>query len=464
MARTETHERHRKPRWSSVITARSAVSWSLSYGLARGMFKRAARRGDVMARLELDPDLLEDPFPTYEQIRSRGRIVRGRVLPVTVDHAVGTAVLRSQDFGVAGGQAGLPASAQRVLRAVSDPWAVGPVDPPSMLVMDPPHHTRYRRLVSRAFTARSVSDLESMVQSTADRLLDDLADQEHFDVVEDYAALLPVAVIAHMLGVPDHMHRQLLEWGNGAAATLDPSLSWPRHRAARHDIRQLNLWLDQHIRSIRRSPQDDLLSKLANLDGDDQLTDLELRATALLLLGAGFETTVNLLGNAVRLLDQHPDQLRQLQVDPSGWGNAVEEVLRFDSPVQATIRQAYRDTEVDGIRVPKGQPILTYLGGANRDPQVFTDPQRFDVTRANANQHLAFSQGIHFCLGAGLARLEGVVGLRTLYERRPDLRVSGTPVRRNTRVLRGFEHLPVSSRPERHSDVLKRGPSISLVE
>jgi cytochrome P450 len=299
-----------------------------------------------------------------------------------------------------------------------------------------------------------------MVQATADRLLDDLADKEQFDIVEDYAALLPVAVIAHMLGVPDHMHRQLLEWGNGAAATLDPSLSWPRHKAARNDIRQLNLWLDQHIRVIRKAPQDDLLSKLANLEGDDRLTDLELRATALLLLGAGFETTVNLIGNAVHVLDQHPDQLRSLQDDPSGWGNAVEEVLRYDSPVQVTIRQAYADTEVDGIRVPQGQPILTYLGGANRDPAVFADPQTFDVTRANANQHLAFSQGIHFCLGAGLARLEGVVGLRTLYERRPDLVVSGPPVRRNTRVLRGYEHLPVSSHPERQegrSGRLSRG-------
>ena len=444
----------------AAVTARSAVSWSLSYGLARGMFKRAAKRGDVMSQLELDPRLIDDPFPTYERIRSRGRLLMGRVIPVTVDHALGTAVLRSPDFGVAGGQAGLPGPAQRLLRAVADPWAVGPVEPPSMLVMDPPDHTRYRRLVSRAFTVRAVNDLESMVQTTADRLLDDLADREHFDVVEDYAALLPVAVIAHMLGVPDHMHRQLLAWGNGAAATLDPSLSWPRHKAARNDIRQLNLWLEQHIRTIRREPGTDLLSKLANLEGDDRLTDLELRATALLLLGAGFETTVNLIGNAVHVLDQHPDQIRSLQADPSGWGNAVEEVLRFDSPVQVTIRQAYADTEIDGIRVPQGQPILTYLGGANRDPAVFTDPQTFDVTRANAHQHLAFSQGIHFCLGAGLARLEGVVGLRTLYERRPDLRVSGSPVRRNTRVLRGYEHLPVSSHSERQegrSSRLSRG-------
>jgi cytochrome P450 len=444
----------------AALEARSAVSWSFNYGLARRMFKRAARRGDLMSRLELEPALREDPFPTYEEFRSRGRIVLGTVMPVTVDHALSTAVLRSPDFGVAGGQAGLPDPIRRLLDAAADPWSTGPVEPPSMLAVDPPDHTRYRRLVSRAFTVRSIEALEPMIQATADKLLDQVAGSESFDVVEEYAALLPVAVIAHMLGVPDHMHRQLLEWGNGAAITLDPALTWRRYRKARSDVRQMHLWFDQHIRAIRREPRDDLLSKLANLEGDDRLTDLELRAIGLLLLGAGFETTVNLIGNAVRVLDQHPDQLSQLQEDTSGWGNAVEEVLRFDSPVQLTLRQAYVDTDADGVHVPEGQPVLTYLGGANRDPAVFTDPHTFDVTRTNAHQHLAFSSGIHFCLGAGLARLEGVVGLRTLYERRPDLRVSGTPERRDTRVLRGYERLPVSSHPEgqeRRSGRLSRG-------
>jgi cytochrome P450 len=430
-------------------SARSAVSWSLNYGLARGMFKAAARRGDLMARLELEPGLREDPFPAYEELRSRGRLVLGRVMPVTVDHALSTAVLRSSDFGVAGGQAGLPGPVRRLLEAAFDPWSVGPVEPPSMLVVDPPDHTRYRRLVSRAFTVRSVDALEPMIQATADKLLDQLGASERFDVVEDYAALLPVAVIAHILGVPDHMHRQLLEWGNGAAITLDPALTWRQYRKSRNDVRNLHLWFDQHIREVRREPGDDLLSKLANLEGEDRLTDLELRATGLLLLGAGFETTVNLIGNAVRVLDQHPDQLRQLQDDPSGWGDAVEEVLRFDSPVQLTLRQAYVDTEVDGVHVPKGQPILPYLGGANRDPSVFTDPQAFDVTRPDANQHLAFSSGIHYCLGAGLARLEAVVALRTLYERHPGLRLVGRPERRDTRVLRGYERIPVGLAPGR---------------
>jgi cytochrome P450 len=173
------------------------------------------------------------------------------------------------------------------------------------------------------------------------------------------------------------------------------------------------------------------------------LDDVELRATALLVIGAGFETTVNLISNGVAQLLAHPDQLAALQADPSGWGNAVDEILRYDSPVQATVRVAHEETALAGRTVPPGTFVSIMLGGANRDPDVFADPHRFDVTRGNARDHLAFSAGIHFCLGASLARLEGAVALRMLFERFPDLAVDGVPVRRRMRVLRGYEHLPV---------------------
>jgi cytochrome P450 len=166
----------------------------------------------------------------------------------------------------------------------------------------------------------------------------------------------------------------------------------------------------------------------------------------MLLLGAGFETTVNLLGNAVVLLDAHRDQWAELRADPAGWPNAVEEVLRSDSPVQITGRTATADVQIAGRDVVAGTRVTLLLGAANRDPAVFTDPARFDTTRANAREHLAFSAGIHYCLGAGLARLEAVVGLRTLTERFPDLRVAGPPVRRDLQTLRGFERLPVTLR------------------
>jgi cytochrome P450 len=205
--------------------------------------------------------------------------------------------------------------------------------------------------------------------------------------------------------------------------------------------------LGDHIATLRRNPGDDLLSELVKINQDgDRLSDEELRVNTLLLLGAGFETTVNLIGNAVALLLEHRDQLEALQADPSGWPNAVDEVLRYDSPVQVTVRVANRATEVAGEPVPAGRAFVLMLGAANRDPEVFSDPDRFDVTRPDARLHLAFSAGIHYCLGAQLARLEAAIALQTLFERFPDLALAGTPVRRGTRVLHGFEHLPVAAR------------------
>jgi cytochrome P450 len=181
------------------------------------------------------------------------------------------------------------------------------------------------------------------------------------------------------------------------------------------------------------------------MSGDDRLTDRELRGVGLLVLGAGFETTVNLIGNTVVQLDAHPDQLALARERPELWPNVVEEVLRFDSPVQMTLRSAYADVDIGGHLVNKAEPVILFLGGANRDPDVFVEPHRFDITRENAHEHLAFSSGIHYCLGAGLARLEGAVAVRTLYERFPELRIASPPTRRSTRVLRGYESIPVTT-------------------
>jgi cytochrome P450 len=255
-----------------------------------------------------------------------------------------------------------------------------------------------------------------------------------------------VAVIADLLGVPERTRPDLLRWANDAASTLDPALTWRQYRAALAGVRSLHAWFADHVQALRRDPGEDLLSQLALLEGEDALTDVELHATGLLVLGAGFETTVNLIGNAVHVLATHPDQREVLRADPDLWGNAVDEVLRYESPVQLTLRTAYRDLEIQGHAVPTGRPVLVMLGGANRDPAVFDDPHRFDVTRPNAGAHLAFSSGVHYCLGASLARREAEVGLRSLYERFPDLDAAGAPVRRGTRVLRGYERLPVATR------------------
>jgi cytochrome P450 len=425
---------------------RSFLTWALAFGVGRTVIKQAYRRGDVVGRLELDPVLRDDPFPGYEQLRAIGPVSKHGFILATVDHEATTQVLRSDDFGVAGGHGELPRPLRRVLAKVYDDEARGPVDPPSMLSVDPPAHTRYRKLVSRAFTAKAIRALEDRARETAEELLDGIAATtgDRVDIVETYAAQLPVAVIAEILGVPRAMHQQLLEWGNGAAVTLDPALTFRQYRQAERNVRAMHRWFDDHVAELHRNPGDDLFSRLVHLEGEDRLTDVELHATGLLVLAAGFETTVNLIGNAVHQLGRHPDQLDALREDPSLWGNAVEEVLRYDSPVQVTVRMALRDTEVAGHPVSANEAILLLLGGANRDPAVFDAPDVFDVRRDNANQHLAFSSGIHFCLGAALARMEATVALQALYERFPDLTPVGLPTRRGTRVLRGYEHLPVT--------------------
>jgi len=429
----------------------SRVRWVARHGLARTVLRRSARNGHLDAQLMTQQELQNDPYPYYEQIRAKGPLYSGPISKVTTDHALCTSVLRSDAFGVGVDRDRLPRVARTALRVATDAKTVSPIDPPSLLAIDPPDHTRLRRLVTRVFTARAIEGLRERTEQIANELLDDLAADasrdtagEPVDLVERYASLLPVTVIAEILGVPQDMHAQFLRWGEGASVTLDLGIS---HRAfvdAERDVLALDTWMRQHFTRLRAAPGNDLLSNLVRASDEGELLDEdELSATAMLLLGAGFETTVNLLGNGVQQLLAHPDQLALLREDPSLWPNAVEEVLRYDSPVQRTARFARKDTEVGGVRIPVGGVVVTLLGAANRDPAVFTDPQRFDITRDNARDHLSFSSGVHYCLGAALARMEGEIGLRRLFERFPDLALAGPPHRRTTRVLRGYDAMPI---------------------
>jgi cytochrome P450 len=423
----------------------SALRWGIRHGLAGVYLDRAARRGDLVGQLLRDPEQRRDPYPLYEQLRSSGPVVPSSLGLVTTSHPVAAEVLRSTAFGVGFDRARAPRWMQWVLRVTEDLETSGVAEPPSMLVVDPPDHTRFRRLVSRSFTPRATASFEPMVQRTADALLDALdPGAGPVDLIGAYAAELPVLVIAELLGVPADRREDFLRWGAAAAATLDPGLSYRRYAQAERALREMHAFLGGHFARLRRDPGADLVSQLVGLSGEDALTERELHATVMLLLGAGFETTVNLLGNAVALLDAHPDQWAALRADPAGWPAAVEEVLRIDSPVQLTGRTVLQDVVLDGRDVPAGSRITVLLGAANRDPAVFPDPATFDVTRANARDHLAFSSGIHYCLGAGLARLEAVVGLRTLSERHPRLRVAGPSRRRDLQTLRGYDHLPVT--------------------
>ncbi|MCF6509043.1 cytochrome P450 [Blastococcus sp. MG754426] len=427
--------------------ARTAARWAVRHGLPAVYLSRSARRGDAVGRLMRDRALREQPYALYEELRARGPLTGSSLGLVTTSHPVAQEVLRSDRFGVGWDRSAAPRVIRWALAFGDDPAAAGVAEPPSMLVVDPPDHTRFRRLVSRAFTPRATAAFEPAVRRTAERLLDDLEGRDGVvDLVDAYAAQLPVLVIAELLGVPVERREDFLRWGAAAAATLDPGLPLGRFLAAERALRAMHRFLAEHFDRLRREPGADLVSRLVTLPPDEALTDRELHATVLLLLGAGFETTVNLLGNAVVLLDAHRDQWAALRGGDASWEDAVEEVLRLDSPVQLTGRTARADVELAGRRVAAGMRVTLLLGAANRDPDVFPDPARFDVTRANAREHLAFSGGIHYCLGAGLARLEGAVGLQVLGERFPGLRVAGRPVRRDLQTLRGFAALPVTLR------------------
>jgi cytochrome P450 len=429
------------------MDARALVRWSIGHGLVRIALRRAQRRGDLHATSVLDPASRAEPYPLYDEVRARGPVVRGRLAWLTATHAVADEVLRSDDFRAGADDDAFPQPLRSLVRWSRDERSLSPIDPPSLLVVEPPDHTRYRRLVSRVFTARAVEGLRADVERVADELLDDLAraaDDRPVDLVAAYATLLPVTVIAHVLGVPRGERHTVLRFGEQAAPSLDIALSLRQFRRVDEGLRGFNRWLTAHLDALRRNPGDDLLSQLVTLEDEGRrLSAVELRATAGLLLAAGFETTVNLLGSGTELLVRHPDQLEPLQRDAALWPGAVEEVLRYESPVQVTGRFAVTDTEVAGRHVGRGSLLVTMLGGANRDPDVFADPAVFDVRRANAREHLAFSGGRHFCLGAALARLEGEVGLQRLFTRFPDLALAGEPTRRPTRVLRGWEALPV---------------------
>ncbi|MEO7058677.1 MAG: cytochrome P450 [Lapillicoccus sp.] len=442
-----------------ITAPRRRLRWGLRHGIVRLATRRGVRAGSLPARLMTDRELIGDPFAAYEELRARGRLVPNGPVLLAHDHDLCTAVLRSPDFGVVGGHDGTTPPLLTRLARIAGPGPVGPVERPSMLAVDAPDHTRFRRLVTRAFTARAVAQLRERTEAIASDLLDAMAAAaEHpaagdgtSDLVADFASLLPATVIAEMLGAPVAMRRQFLAWGAGAALSLDPGMTYPEFRRSEADLQALDDWMRGHFDGVRqRGPvagQDILSDLVLARDEHGALTDTELASVAMLLLAAGFETTVNLIGNAVVLLTTHPDQLALLREDPGLWPQAVDEVLRFDSPVQRTARVAHRDTIVAGEQVPAGKIVITVLGAANRDPAVFADPQTFDVTRVDAGAHLAFSSGAHYCLGAALARMEGEVALRALFDRFPDLALAGVPHRRPTRVLRGYDALPVRLTP-----------------
>ena len=423
------------------METRRWIRWAALNGVPRAFLRLRAGRGEPFSQILVGESGHIDPYRFADQIRQQGRLVRTPYSWVSADHALSRTILRDKRFGSTTPETmELPRVMGPLIRA-TDLGLPSPAEPPSMLMVDPPEHTRLRHTVSRAFTPRAIAKLRDRVEDVTETVLDKFSSKPTADLIADFAARLPLAIIAEMLGIPDDVRPRLLTWGNSGAALLDIGIPWRQYRAAVDSLAEADITIGEHIDELRRDPGDNILSDLAV---NSDLTDHELKATAMLLAGAGFETTVNLIGNGVVLLLNHPDQLAHLRSVPDLWPNAIEEVLRYDSPVQLTARTALEDIDIAGTTIRAGRTVALLLGGANRDPSVFTDPDSFDVGRTNAKEHLSFSSGVHSCLGASLARLEGTYALRALFDRYPDLQLADAPRRRELVTLRGYEKIPLA--------------------
>jgi cytochrome P450 len=313
-----------------------------------------------------------------------------------------------------------------------------------LLFLDPPDHTRLRRLVSKAFTPRRVEELRPRIAELVDALLDEVDGEPTFNLLEALAFPLPVIVICELMGVPAEDRDNLKEWSNAASRLLDPDVEGETLELGLLAGMGLAGYFDALFEERRRQPQDDLVSGLVAAEEEgDRLSADELRAITVLLFIAGHETTMNLIGNGTYALLQHPDQLALVRDDPEMARSAIEELLRYDGPVHVTARVPTEDIDVGGTPIAAGERMVVALGAANRDPAQYPDPDRLDVTRED-NRHLTFSHGIHFCLGASLARVEGQVAIPRLLQRFPDLALAAEPSYREHLVLRGLTELQVA--------------------
>ncbi|MBF6601224.1 MAG: cytochrome P450 [Dehalococcoidia bacterium] len=391
-----------------------------------------------------DPAFREDPYPTYTALL-QGEPVREGILGLFVLPRYADCVAMLRDPRSSNDQRNSEMF-DAVAAAQSLDADTALMESQPFLFMDPPDHTRLRGLVSKAFTPRVIDALRPRIQAIVDDLVGAALARGSMDVIEDLAYPLPVRVISEMLGVPPEDHERFKAWSRVLAKSLDFEIVVPPEvLQQRLDAGEaFRAYFAELIAERRTAPRDDLLSALiAAEEAGDTLSEAELLTTCVLLLVAGHETTVNLIGNGVLQLLRHPAELQRLRDDPSLIRSAVEEVLRYDPPVRFTARIALDDIPIPGGVVPKGKQAILLLGAANRDPAQFADPGRFDIGRQD-NRHIAFGMGIHFCLGAPLARVEGQIAIGTLVARVREIALAGAPVYREQITLRGLERLPVT--------------------
>ena len=386
----------------------------------------------------LSDEMVRDPYPIYTKLRERSPVHYSRL-------AGGLVLSRYADVdGILRDHARF--SSDPDLRKSPRGGYKQPVEERSMLFMDPPDHTRLRSLVNKAFTRAAINALEPRIRAIMGTLLDEISDTSKFDLMETVAIPLPVIVIAEMLGIPREDRARFRAWSDRRARLLEPTLTRAERKIADEASKDLSSYFLSTIRSRQGEPRDDILTRLVQAEEQgDTLTETEMLNMLRLLLVAGNETTTNLIGNGMLALLRHPEQLQALRDDPGLIPAAVDELLRYDSPVQLALRCAVEDSDINGTPVRAGQDVILLGGSANRDPDAFENPDQLDFNRPKQD-HISFGRGIHYCLGAVLARLEGRIAFEMLLERFDALRLlTGCPAFRNSIVLRGLESLPVGA-------------------
>ena len=395
-----------------------------------------------------DPAFRADPYPFYDRLRTQAPVHRASPYQIVLTRYAdvfatlrSTEVSRDVEAHAAYDEQDEIAVRRRARRRGGAK---------SILNLDPPDHTRLRRLVSKAFTPRAIEALRPSIEAMVDEILDRAAERGSIELIDELAFPVPFRVISELLDMPTERADELRDWSQALTAGLEPAATMGDLDAAEAAIMQLVPYLIEIIERRRRDPGDDLLSALLAVeDGGDTLSPAELIAFVVLLYVAGHETTVNLIGNGMLALLRHPDQLARWRADPSLDTNAVDELLRYDGPVQFTVRVAIRPMTFAGvggepITVEPGQTLLTVLGAANHDPAVFDDPHTLRLDRDNAGRHTAFSAGIHYCLGASLAKLEASIVITRLIRRFETIELAGEPHWRDRLTIRGVDRLPLS--------------------
>jgi cytochrome P450 len=402
---------------------------------------------DDLVRAALRPPYPEDPYPAYAALRERAPVCRddeGLWLASTYDTAL--AVFRSPELGQGSGP---QSRLRRDPRYDGSPAleTLGHMLP----FLDPPDHTRLRRLIGRAFTPRAVERLRGFVADLADRLVDTLPAGGPVDVMADFADHIPVAVICELLGAPQDRHADLVRWADALVHAIHPTVDDEGLAHADDGARQFRAYVEELIDDRRAAPRDDLLTGLVQAEaGGDALDARELVSTVVVFIGAGIENTKHLIGMAIDRLLRRPDQLALVRDGRVTWGQAVEEVLRLEPPVQVSLpRVALADVEVGGVPIARGERVSAVIGAANRDPAVFDRPDEMDVRRSGEAPNLSLASGAHYCTGAGLARLEASVAVERFLTRLPAAAPAGPPELRDDirPSLRGYRRLPVATGP-----------------